>query len=615
MPIDQVIVASKGLQSLGAAAKPASKLTKVALDKFIVSFTDCFKNSTNYAKDECSKIKNIIYRKESANLIDKYVSVNFLNADQVISDKTVADHFFQRNRILISGSAGFGKTMFVKWATLRLIEKTENLRIYPFYLELRYLTEAECAQAFEKTLYDRLAPRKGKPNFEQFMIALNNGLFAFTFDAIDEINPGFRSTAVNQIQRFLADFPLCPVLMSSRPDDSLESIPLFEVYQTLPMTKEQVIDVIKKLDYIEDVKEKLINHLNNGLFEAQEDFLVSPLLATIMLLTFDNSASIPAKASLFYKEAFETLYYRHDSHKGAFKRGHHAGLPIDEFERIFSHFCYQTLKSASLEFSYSELLGHFRESVKFCEISVNPELVLLDTIESASLLIKDGAKYGFAHRSFQEYFCAKFIINYRGPDPWKLIDNLAVLFMGSNVLRMLFEMNSDFVESEWVLRRSQEWLGKVDRLNLNTKSGFSKFFKATFRSLGYNPSGNIGNFGMLSGLDGCNWMATLGDIYPDRRFARRVFGAKLTPFSEIEHILKSREIYSKHFEGFKSEIDQERLARGDYYFEAPDVDEAGTDWLLFSGLPDVFVDIRDDVRKTVKQIEQRKRRLQKIIEA
>ena len=73
------------------------------------------------------------------------------------------------------------------------------------------------------------------------------------------------------------------------------------------LTKEQALNLIKKIDYSEPAKSTFYQELDNNLYDKYKSFASNPLLLTIMLLTFSNHASIPAKLNDFYEAAF--LHY------------------------------------------------------------------------------------------------------------------------------------------------------------------------------------------------------------------------------------------------------------------------------------------------------------------
>ena len=138
----------------------------------------------------------------------------------------------------------------------------------------------------------------------------------------------------------------------------------FKELQSLELDKVQALELISKLDYNQVTKEKFMYELNHGLFEKYRSFASNPLLLTIMLMTFDEKASIPDKLNDFYEQAFSTLFNVHDGSKDCFKRDIRTGLGANDFKSVFSYFCFKTYFNNQYEFSESDVrkyLGYAQE--------------------------------------------------------------------------------------------------------------------------------------------------------------------------------------------------------------------------------------------------------------
>lgn len=589
-----IAVTKAASNSLG---EPIKRVSKNVYDKLCVTFTECFTANIEASAERCRKIKNIIYKDQPVNLESQYVSVQFSSEDESRTDAELVEDLKNNGKILISGRAGFGKTMFVKWATLQLADSHEHHKLYPLFVELRDLDASSAEKPLEESIFAKTSARKTRSTYSQFQIGLNNGMFVLILDAVDEISPAIRTKVSEKIRDFVREYPLCSILISTRPEESIESLQELKIYRTKRMDLDQIIEVINRLDYNSSVKEKLILRLKNGLFEDQREFLSNPLLATIMLLTFDHSADIPNKVSAFYKEAFEVLYQRHDAHKGTFRRDHHAGLPMDEFEKVFGYFCFTTFRRLKLEFSNSELISEFREALKYCKIDVKAEDAVRDAIESVSLLQRDGLKFVFVHRSFQEYFTARFLVDFRGPGVSELIDAAAFSRMGNNFIPMLYELNSDLLEFDWLLPKLDIWYSKVKRLKLNTKSGLKRIMALTTTDIGVGRSGNFMSY-TVSGDIAASWMSVMRGVYDDRAFSGRFFGGGLGKIDEIRQAAITRYgSMPKSLTEFLKETDDKSHTV---------VSERDADWLIFSNLPIVFEEIRQDAERTIKLINARR---------
>ena len=182
----------------------------------------------------------------------------------------------------------------------------------------------------------------------------------------------------------------------------------FTVLSSLPLSKEQAKSLISRINFEEAIKERFIQELDENLYSSHKSFASNPLLLNIMLLTFDNYADIPEKLHLFYSNAFETLYSKHDATKAGYKREMLSNLSYDSFRKVFSYFCFITYTKGMLEFTYEELREIIKQ-IKISRVDFKAENYIFDLENSLCVIYKEGIKYTFSHRSFQEYFTAVFL--------------------------------------------------------------------------------------------------------------------------------------------------------------------------------------------------------------
>lgn len=495
-PISTALAAAAVKEAAGPVANFFKSIGLDAYNKIVVTFEKCFQGHVEDTKKRCSTVKNILYRDESVDFLSQYVNIKFSSGrgHNSVSDLNAVSLALSGTRTLICGTAGAGKTMFMRWTALRIIDGMKVHGRIPLFLEMRFFEEEYHKSPLERYIYDKTSSVEDAASFEQFALGLKLGHFVVLLDAIDEINPHYREKVVKRVLDFMRHYPECGIIVSSRFDQQLQSIQEFSVLRTTPMDKTQIIEVISKLEYADEVKEKLIDRLNGGLYEELNEFLSNPLLATIMLLSFDHSGDIPTKLTSFYQQAFEALYQRHDSAKGAYKRDLHAGMQIDQFERVFSTFSFQTYLNYKFEFSDVELLSAFREACEYNAVTADPGLIVRDAMESVCVIQREGLDHVFSHRSFQEYFCALFISKYREEDVAKLVDAVGKMEHRSNVLKMLYELSPEIVEYEWMLPLVRTYLAEVGKVRTSTKSGLQRIFKATFGTLIVGLSENTVSF-------------------------------------------------------------------------------------------------------------------------
>lgn len=199
-----------------------------------------------------------------------------------------------------------------------------------------------------------------------------------------------------------------------------------------------------------------------------------------MLLTYGISADIPKKLSIFYNQAYEALFQRHDAIKGGFQRDRHCDLDIQDFSRVFSAFCILTLDKRLFQFSRSDAISYLGKAKDLVNITVNSEDFLEDLLQSICLLVEDGLLLVFAHRSFQEYFSAKFICDAVPEVQRKLINRFTENFNLDSIIKILYELSPDLVEREFIIPNLK---GLFEILGVKRKVGIThsvKYFRLDF---------------------------------------------------------------------------------------------------------------------------------------
>lgn len=157
--------------------------------------------------------------------------------------------------------------------------------------------------------------------------------------------------------------------------------------------------LIERAPYEEELKKRFLAKID-VLWNAHKDFLSNPLLAYMMLVTFSFNPDIPNKMFLFYEQAFDALYHRHDLTKG-YKRKFHCNLEKQAFIGLASFLCLKTYYEQQYEFSQNALLDAIQGAKKIENFQVNAEDFLHDLIESVCNIKIEGLTYTFTHRSFQ----------------------------------------------------------------------------------------------------------------------------------------------------------------------------------------------------------------------
>ncbi|TQF28597.1 NACHT domain-containing protein [Bradyrhizobium sp. UNPA324] len=441
------------------ALSAVSKTFKSAVAKVLEIITKDLTRYTASKIKKCSHVKTpIINRDHSVYIFDIYVQTRLKTREHIVRDDSFIETLANNDSVVISGSAGSGKSMFMRYLFLKLCnEKRSKI---PLFFELRDINVSD-KKDLQKFLYYNLIGSSATISESQFLDSLKAGVFSLILDGFDEINHTDRKEIESQIRKLREQCPDLQIIVSSRPDSDqrTESWQTFRTVYVQPMEEYQFTELIEKLRYDAKIKEKFLRDAKGVLFQTHKTFLSNPLLCIMMLVTFAQTGHIPTKRHVFYERAFDALFALHDTAKeGVYKRKTYSDLSIDDFRNCLSAFCIITYLKEQLVFSRTALREALRQALELEKLKVNIDDVINDMVESTCLIQVEGTDFVFTHRSFQEYFAAVFISRSPAAGVGTLLD-LASRRRTDDVVNLAFSINRGLIEREWIIPTLDQLLG------------------------------------------------------------------------------------------------------------------------------------------------------------
>lgn len=443
--------------ALGKAVAPIAvgalrAFGKAKYDALIATYTNILDSFIANSLHRCGKVKTLVNGEEPINLIDIYVETRFENKNGKFSDTTLLKKFeSETGAYCLSGFAGSGKSMFMKYAAFSLIERMLHHQRIPLFIEVRDLNHFEDASDLERMMFDYCSSSENKANFEQFVIGLREGLFIIMLDGVDEVPIDRLDKFLKKLKSFHDKFRQCVIVASVRPGTQLANITNFRTYKVSAMALDQVLSVVNKAPLDKQRKDIFVNALQSGLYSSHKSFLSNPLLVTIVLITFEDASRVPEHLTGFYGAAFDALFGRHDWSKGVYVREHRSKLEKPEFERVFMHFCYVGYFQSSYIFEKDRVITLINAALQHAKVEVSASDYLHDCVLAVCLLQIDEPKVIFVHRSFQEYFTAKFVSQYSGSKLPTMLNWLARRSHTDSTFEMVAQLNKESVIRAWGL--------------------------------------------------------------------------------------------------------------------------------------------------------------------
>ena len=472
------------------AAKAISKSTASLIDKISFRFAkDKYEIITfklnkglpsylaaNYAK--CETLKTLLNRNDPIALEDCFVAPDFKLQESTISSTELLSHVNTfSSKVIVTGLAGSGKSVFLKYSFRRVIE--EGYSYYPVFFELRLLNGLPVKNGFlVSEIFKSIKLCCDSFTRAQFNHGLASGAFYLLLDGFDELRQEIREHVSSEIQTLARNHHNCPILVTSRPSSDFVSWEGFSEASLLPFDLEKAVEYISKLRFDEEKKKEFLTDLQDGLFEKNKDFLSNPLLSAMMLLTNDSFGEIPEKRHTFYSKCFDVLALEHDASKGRYKRELYSNLSMDQLEKVFMFFCAMSYVERLLSFSEKQMKKYVDDAISSCGDDAEADAVIKDFRESISIMELVGLNYEFVHRSFQEYFYAKFVVTDRKLTLEDKVGWLCNKFASDDTIEMIADMDRTYFEDEFLLPRTKSLNARISKINpkSNPSGVLSKIF-------------------------------------------------------------------------------------------------------------------------------------------
>ena len=334
-----------------------------------------------------SKIKTLIYRHIPKDLYSFYECVGVEYDNKIIDTNSINNILEIGNKIIISGTGGIGKTTMLKHLFLNAVKDTNFI---PVLIELRMTNSMDIEKiSIRDIIFENLVNNGFRMEEKYFEYSLEKGGYVILLDGFDEINREKIQKLTEEIKNFSNKYSQNKYLITSRPTDGFLGWNDYVEVNALELTKEQALSLVNKIEFDEKVKEIFYKELDETLYDKYKSFASNPLLLTIMLLTFDNRASIPDKLNDFYEQAFATLFNMHDATKDAYVRDIRTGLGCEDFKLIFAYFCFKSYFAGDTEFTEVSLRKYITMCQnKFSNITFKIDDFLVDLNQSVCMLVK-----------------------------------------------------------------------------------------------------------------------------------------------------------------------------------------------------------------------------------
>lgn len=316
------------------------------------------------------------------------------------------------DNFVIQGIAGQGKSILLRHL---FINETLVGSHIPIFIELRRIQRNEALL----THISRFLHILDLPSDDTLIqILLKSGRFMFFLDGFDEIAHDQMSSILNELEYLTSISRSCQFIVTSRPNSPIAMSPLFNVVLLDNLRGNEYHRVIRRLSDSKKYADAIIAKI-----KAQESgvsqLLCTPLLVTLLLVSYKSYQAIPIQLSDFYESIFANLLQRHDGTKPTFTRPRKCSLNDNQYRQVFDAFCFESKKQDSKVFEYQQIYSFAKKAMSLLDINEDVDAYIKDIKNITCLLLEESNQYRFIHGTVQEYYSASFIKNLPEPSALK----------------------------------------------------------------------------------------------------------------------------------------------------------------------------------------------------
>ncbi|WP_416637303.1 NACHT domain-containing protein [Pseudomonas sp. OHS18] len=242
---------------------------------------------------------------------------------------------FEGNHNIIFGTVGQGKSILLRYLLGREIKS--GVRI-PVFLELRNLGDKKIADALTEKFSSVLGIASDYDVFSSFA---DRGKVSFLLDGFDEVDPFNVARTLTEIEELSYKYQDCKIVLTSRPDSECRHLTSFYSNKIQPLDIDSLQAFYKKITRDPEFSARLHAAIKTSPTKIRE-LVTTPLLATLLAISYRNVQKIPLDFAEFYDDLFQILLVRHDVSKLGWRRSRKSKLDDRQVQQVFEAFCFAT---------------------------------------------------------------------------------------------------------------------------------------------------------------------------------------------------------------------------------------------------------------------------------
>jgi hypothetical protein len=309
-------------------------------------------------------------------------------------------------RFVIQGTAGQGKSIFLRFLYGQTIFENKELNKVPLFIELRRLTLDTSLMSLIAGALKRLGLPATKENASDYLASEK---LVLLLDAFDEIDTELIARTVGELEEIASLFESLPILITARPNSSIQQCAFFRVAHLDTLNSNDHLPFLQKVCANKGQAKAIHSAIVSNEGSHLQSLLSTPMLLTLLVLLYRAQSTFPSTLARFYEQLFDVMFFKHDQTKPGFHRTRYTNLDEIQLKQLFEAFSFQARVSEHQIFTNSTFESTINEAMLDTGVSVSPMGFKKELVKTACLLIEEGLELTFIHKSVAEFYAASFV--------------------------------------------------------------------------------------------------------------------------------------------------------------------------------------------------------------
>ena len=304
----------------------------------------------------------------------------------------------RKSNYIISGPPGSGKTTLLRHLQKRLFDEYHVHGLIPLYVDLGGLTnlsDVENEQELKDLIHDEIKDDDLTHFSEAYEEIMKEKRFVFLFDGLDEIDPNSRRSFIDILNSFYEKtenpFILCYRGIVS-PEIFDENDLTLTHLELKPFDRETVEKFVE--EQFEDDPEKIDDIFDLLADDELRELVSNPLMLHTMCEVYDEYEEVPDTRTKHYQSFLKKILSENEKRRDGAKKIRKE-TKLDILQKI----AFYSTKDRRTFFSIDEIEEQMDHKGGYDA----DDLV----IDCAGIFKKDGDKFKFVHKTYQEYLAAE----------------------------------------------------------------------------------------------------------------------------------------------------------------------------------------------------------------